>query len=131
MKFIPVRGRKHDFYFCPLCDKPVEIYPREGTETTLPQTRFPSLLVEIYPREGTETFLTHKIATHDIKLKFIPREGTETGTYGASNTTVGLKFIPVRGRKHDLSKVTEGYHTVEIYPREGTETTGSGAANGL
>ena len=33
----------------------VEIYPREGTETSILQRSYLFMIVEIYPREGTET----------------------------------------------------------------------------
>ena len=34
----------------------------------------------------------------------------------------GLKFIPVRGRKHRRGFDVRNHPLVEIYPREGTET---------
>ena len=77
LKFIPVRGRKLNplSFYC-AC-KIVEIYPREGTETTCGRWSRRFVLVEIYPREGTETKFI--VAVHCIEVvEIYPREGTET-----------------------------------------------------
>ena len=103
----------------------VEIYPREGTETTQNAGLHTSVHVEIYPREGTETFAINPIFNL-ISVEIYPREGTETRP--ASPPPAGYsrwKFIPVRGRKLGLlPEVCRREGRVEIYPREGTETFG-------
>ena len=78
----------------------VEIYPREGTETTLKNRINQPAGVEIYPREGTETLLMQTPPVH----------------FGQ------LKFIPVRGRRLKATIYITALCKVKIYPREGTET---------
>ena len=56
--------------------------------------------VEIYPREGTET----STASHTLlmnRVEIYPREGTETIQNKPNQKCDMLKFIPVRGRKPD------------------------------
>ena len=57
--------------------KCVEIYPREGTETSASLGGSCTRLVEIYPREGTETYSIN--VTRRKLVEIYPREGTETG----------------------------------------------------
>ena len=62
-----------------------------------------SLAVEIYPREGTETTAIAGIVQVNL-VEIYPREGTETTKFLVFASRHRLKFIPVRGRKlRDLS----------------------------
>ena len=63
----------------------VEIYPREGTETSFARLCSSLAMVEIYPREGTET--SRSLALIGLKM---------------------LKFIPVRGRKPAVDELMHG-----------------------
>ena len=57
------------------------------------------LKVEIYPREGTETIICFFVLVMK-RVEIYPREGAETRRNKCyQDTTLWLKFIPVRGRK--------------------------------
>ena len=119
LKFIPVRGRKpalpDKFY-----KTTVEIYPREGTETSARQYHICFLLlkfipvrgrkliqiiaffiqrVEIYPREGTEIWSHRQRRRNRYSLNLTPRGDGNTNQHALDLHSIALKFIPVRGRK--------------------------------
>ena len=71
-----MRGRKRGIAI--QCDSPaVEIYPREGTETSQVCPTNAYGFVEIYPREGTKTLVWAWVPLTVI-VEIYPREGTET-----------------------------------------------------
>ena len=121
LKFIPVRGRKPIKYDCVNLHQ-VEIYPREGTKTSISMPNYQYSSLKFIPVRGRKLpfWSTNLIL---IVVEIYPREGTETACLHTCGYSLVLKFIPVRGWKHgDIEVSIVSAEVVEIYPRKGTET---------
>ena len=78
LQFIPARGRKLFAGLKKCAEKPIAIYPREGTKTNLFHGQPFRFDIAIYPREGTKT-PTSTFLVPFSKIAIYPREGTKTG----------------------------------------------------
>ena len=93
-----MRGRKLLYSFT-FSGRSVEIYPREGTETTQLYNQLHNWGLKFIPVRGRKLFFDFLRTVEFVEI--YPREGTETS-----------------GRLNEIENIK-----VEIYPREGTETS--------
>ena len=78
----------------------IAIYPREGTETSLPNSFSQLSTIAIYPREGTETRMCRAYKSRSQHCNLSPRGDGNSAAHAAEHITL----------------------IIAIYPREGTET---------
>ena len=119
LKFIPVRGRKRLFK-SPTVLIDVEIYPREGTETSSFHFLGASPLLKFIPVRGRKHF-TSEIPARQHLVEIYPREGTETSPSLMQSFKYCWNLSPW-GDGNVALEFGIVSHIVEIYPREGTET---------
>ena len=100
----------------------VEIYPREGTETADCSLSSQWYGVVIYPREGMETY-RHTRTRQNNQVEIYPREGTEAVLYKYKASTCLRWNLSLWGDGNDGTASSASSQRVETYPREGTETS--------
>ena len=79
LKFIPMRGRKLHTGLRRLLDTSVEIYPREGTETTRMRGSPLYMMLKFIPVRGRKHHANGEFALI-LLVEIYPREGAEIQT---------------------------------------------------
>ena len=79
------------------------------------------VIVEIYPREGTETTM-RLMLPRSKPLKFIPVRGRKRISVEKIIKRYAVEIYPREGTETSCLAYSSMSSLVEIYPREGTET---------
>ena len=112
LKFIPVRGRKLFPLPFQVWQENVEIYPREGTETSRTFWHIHGYTLKFIPVRGRKQ-QRNIIFKNNCVLEYITvLGGSQVVRLQLVEPKIRLKFIPVRGRKRKLNRLFKVKHAM-------------------